>query len=374
MPGTGDDKGSMVRALSFADTFIIGGQSNTPTLWVGTNAGTVLIHQVTIPQGAKRDSDAVKCILVKEIQLQHRAPVINVCVLDRNSQPLPAPFEVQHERSKPADMTGHHQVLIASEEQLKMFALPNLKPLNKLKLTAVEGSRIRRVGAINFRSRSDERYSENDVVCLTNSGDVQVMSLPLLRRQLKDECISRDNITGIVSAIFTSNGEGFYQSSPSEFSRFSVSARFVTTPCCTIDLPQGVRDSLIDRIANENRPSSAAGAGNSVTPNSSGPSNQTHSSHHDRTDNQDHNRSNDSRGPNDSTVSEGHNVTNDSVFSGDIVQVHVSEIITPRAAVVLNKHLSDESVVTSTPIKKTLFSDSSVTVTTTTMTTVGASE
>ena len=76
-----------------------------------------------------------------------------------------------------------------------MFALPNLKPLNKLKLTAVEGSRIRRVGAINFRSRSDERYSENDVVCLTNSGDVQVMSLPLLRRQLKDECISRDNIT-----------------------------------------------------------------------------------------------------------------------------------------------------------------------------------
>lgn len=132
--------------------WVLTGQSHSPSLWVGTNAGCVLIHQLTVPSGAKRDSDAVKCILgkkplsdnvghcngsllqvghlachllclfviVKEIQLQHRAPVISVCVLDRNCQPLPAPFEVQHERSRPADMSGHHQVLIVSEEQFKV--------------------------------------------------------------------------------------------------------------------------------------------------------------------------------------------------------------------------------------------------------------
>lgn len=34
-----------------------------------------------------------------------------------------------------------HKVLIASEEQFKVFSLPQLKPVNKYKLTAHEGAR-----------------------------------------------------------------------------------------------------------------------------------------------------------------------------------------------------------------------------------------
>lgn len=64
-----------------------------------------------------------------------------------------------------------------------------------MKLTAVEGSRVRRPAVISFRSRSDERYSETDIVCLTNMGDVHVISLPLLRTQMRADCIPRDNIT-----------------------------------------------------------------------------------------------------------------------------------------------------------------------------------
>ena len=37
---------------------------------------------------------------------------------------------------------------------VQTFALPNLSPRDKFKLTAHEGSKIRRVGFINFRSRS----------------------------------------------------------------------------------------------------------------------------------------------------------------------------------------------------------------------------
>jgi len=52
--------------------------------------------------------------------LKHQAPVINMCVIDRNAVPLPAPFEVEHECVRPPDMSGAHSVIICSEEQLKV--------------------------------------------------------------------------------------------------------------------------------------------------------------------------------------------------------------------------------------------------------------
>jgi len=83
-----------------------------------------------------------------------------------------------------------HRVLISSEEQFKLFVLPTLKPCGKYKMTAHEGSRIRKVGFTSFkydahfsctlhsfeiknlnvfyRSRSDPEYSENCFTCLSN--------------------------------------------------------------------------------------------------------------------------------------------------------------------------------------------------------------
>lgn len=58
--------------------------------------------------------------IAKEIHLKHRAPVISICVLDRNAMPLPAPLEVLNECAKAPDMTGGHIVVISSEEQLKV--------------------------------------------------------------------------------------------------------------------------------------------------------------------------------------------------------------------------------------------------------------
>lgn len=241
---TDDAMASMVRTLHFADTFLLNAQNHSPTLWAGTNAGTVFIYQVTLPASDKRDSEQVQCVLAKEIQLKHRAPVIFISVIDRNAQPLPAALEVQHERAKAPDMTGQHQVLICSEEQFKMFSLPSLKAHHKFKLTAQEGAKARRIGFVNFRSKSDDRYVENDLVCLTNIGDVQVFSVPPLRRQLRADCIKKENVSGIVSSVLTQSGEGFYLSSPSEFVRFSVSARTFTKPHCAVDIKDGARVEL----------------------------------------------------------------------------------------------------------------------------------
>lgn len=56
----------------------------------------------------------------KEIQLMHRAPVVGLVVLDGRGAPLPEPLEVAHDLSRSPDMQGSHQLLVISEEQLKV--------------------------------------------------------------------------------------------------------------------------------------------------------------------------------------------------------------------------------------------------------------
>lgn len=50
----------------------------------------------------------------------HRAPVVGLVVLDGRGAPLPEPLEVAHDLSRSPDMHGPHQLLVISEEQLKV--------------------------------------------------------------------------------------------------------------------------------------------------------------------------------------------------------------------------------------------------------------
>lgn len=60
------------------------------------------------------------CLSAKEIQLMHRAPVVGLLVLDGRGSPLPEPLEVAHDLSRSPDMQSSHQLLVISEEQLKV--------------------------------------------------------------------------------------------------------------------------------------------------------------------------------------------------------------------------------------------------------------
>lgn len=78
---------------------------------------------------------------------------------------------------------------------IQVFDLPSLKAKShKCKLTATEGSKVRRVAYVQFRSRADERYHENDLAVLTNMGDVQVYTVPGLKRQMKHDCVRKENV------------------------------------------------------------------------------------------------------------------------------------------------------------------------------------
>ncbi|KAG8310202.1 Lethal(2) giant larvae protein 1 [Homalodisca vitripennis] len=58
-----DALGSMVRCLTFARTYIISVQNVTPTLWAGTNNGTVYVFTIAVPVGNKRSEETVNCQL-----------------------------------------------------------------------------------------------------------------------------------------------------------------------------------------------------------------------------------------------------------------------------------------------------------------------
>ncbi|XP_036149807.1 lethal(2) giant larvae protein homolog 1 isoform X1 [Monomorium pharaonis] len=238
-----DALGSMVRCLYFARSYIISLQNTTPTLWAGTNNGTVYVFTLAIPAGVRRMEEDVNCTLGKEIQLKHRAPVIAITILDGSSVPLPEPYEAEKGVTPGPDMTSTHRVVIASEEQFKIFNLPSLKPYCKYKLTAHEGSRVRKTGFAKFSCQVEPvgTHEETCLLCLTNLGDCLVLSIPELRRQLNAAAIKREDINGISSLIFTKAGEALYLHSSSELQRISLSTAKMTKAHCALNLPPHAR-------------------------------------------------------------------------------------------------------------------------------------
>uniref|UniRef100_A0A8C9Y3W1 LLGL scribble cell polarity complex component 1 n=1 Tax=Sander lucioperca TaxID=283035 RepID=A0A8C9Y3W1_SANLU len=254
-PRSADDSLSgVVRCLCFADTFLRDGTHHGPTLWAGTNSGSVYAYALEVPGvglgracergGAGESSVCVEALLGKEIQLMHRAPVVSISVLDGRGKPLPDPYEASQDLAIAPEMTNAHSVLIASEEQLKVFSLPKVSAKTKFKLTAHEGCRVRKVALVVFSSTAQEDYSEHTLVCLTNLGDMHLFNIPGLRPQVRYDCIRKEDISGIASCVFTKNGQGeentldfiqswFYLISPSEYERFSLSAKVLTEPLCS---------------------------------------------------------------------------------------------------------------------------------------------
>ena len=65
-----------------------------------------------------------------------------------------------------------------------------LRPYGKLKLTALEGCKLRRITVAKF----SEDPKDNYLLCLTNTGDVCIVSLPDLRRFFTVNCLKREDI------------------------------------------------------------------------------------------------------------------------------------------------------------------------------------
>ncbi|XP_030384234.1 protein lethal(2) giant larvae isoform X2 [Scaptodrosophila lebanonensis] len=269
---TDDGMGSMVRCLLFAKTYITNVNITSPTLWSATNASTVSVFLLHLPptQTAATAQPSVSgsstpqlprrisAQLAKEIQLKHRAPVVGISIFDQTGSPV-------DQFGSGVNGVPPHRLLIASEEQFKVFSLPQLKPINKYKLTANEGARIRRIHFGSFSCRvphellqslqgssptkstrshdagdantslasaagAGELYREMALICLTNMGDIMVLSVPELKRQLNVAAVRREDINGISSLCFTNAGEALYMMSSSELQRLALATSKVVQP------------------------------------------------------------------------------------------------------------------------------------------------
>lgn len=240
-----DMMGSMVRYLYFCSAPIISNQP-CPTFWVGTNAGIVFIYVLIQDSKVSSTSPAKSWQLAKEVQIKHKAPIIFIRLVDFNGMPI---FE--NNQISEREKTGSSQsnrILICSEEQLKIFNLPNFKTIHKFKLTAHEGARVRRLDMGKFSHRTNAEQSEYSLLCLTNLGDVNIFSPVDFKRRFQHHFIKKEDIHGITSLIFTNDGEGFYLRSSSEYQRFSLSAKKINYLECYVPIEITINE--IDEICN----------------------------------------------------------------------------------------------------------------------------
>ncbi|KAF7259937.1 hypothetical protein EG68_02537 [Paragonimus skrjabini miyazakii] len=166
--------GYSVRSFLFADTYLLSPipataqqpaifPPRTPSLWVATATGRVMAHSLSWED----TSGPVTVQVHKELQLQHHASVIGLCILDATSKApvltssrtrsgfelAPKPTtepetnvepkneegaaveksEEPVETATPAAVQEIHQLLLCSEEQVKLFQLPSLRALHKQK-------------------------------------------------------------------------------------------------------------------------------------------------------------------------------------------------------------------------------------------------
>lgn len=239
--GESQDKTMMstVRCLAFADTFLRNNKDYSPSLWVGTHAGSVYSYLINMPDD--RESGEVSLRLAKEIRLLHRAPVVYINVLDHSGFPLPDSAAVSAEKVSAADMSGHHHLLVCSEEQMKMFTLPALKSKYKEKLTAVHGVKVRKVAPIKIR-RDDQ--SLNFLGCMLNDGNVCVFSLPALYRQFTDKLVEADNKIATLYTEFTNDGSAYVLEQTNLVKHYALAKNIHSKPIC-VTLPEGCRSVAV---------------------------------------------------------------------------------------------------------------------------------
>lgn len=124
---------------------------------------------------------------------RHGAPVMTINVLDGRNFPLDT-----HPAASAEQLLGQehgHRLLVCSEEQVKSFHLPTLRPgRHKFKLTAMEGSHIRRAQLMVLQSTGEPQRQESFVGVITNHGELQAYATHTLRRVLNVQCIRRDDL------------------------------------------------------------------------------------------------------------------------------------------------------------------------------------
>ena len=250
---------------------------------VGTHGGMVYIYGLSVPDYHKRGDDLVvsnysvfnylnwyflfsleklseffketkfpaqaktfNALYAKCIQLQHKAPIVGVRITKHGGGKMDHVSSEKISNSKSTN-SGQSLLTICTEEQIKTFTLPQLKSKKKLKITALEGTKIKNI-----------QFIKEDVLTgVLNNGTVRVFKLNTSNGVIKGEfdfnVVTRDNLAAVNSMMVLPNGSLTYRSGTSQIERYRFNFRdlHTTSSMQQIEQTSGLRSkSLCKLISN----------------------------------------------------------------------------------------------------------------------------
>ncbi|XP_065846367.1 LLGL scribble cell polarity complex component 2-like [Oscarella lobularis] len=224
-----EQRGNGVKTSHFSNTYAYG-PSSFPSLWAGTASGHVISFRIHMPIMVHRHTLAVSAEqTAKEYHLHHGASVVRIVTLDHAGKTISGQFAVSANLAQAPDMTPPHYAVVVSEEQIKVIALSSYKHKYKQKLSDINAESFRH--ATVMKSPTGFEY----LACLTVKGELLAYSLPDLRLLYRDQLIDSDNGRGIHRFVFTSHGQAFYMSSPSQLQRVTFHPDTGIYPHCALE-------------------------------------------------------------------------------------------------------------------------------------------
>ncbi|XP_017493106.1 PREDICTED: syntaxin-binding protein 5-like, partial [Rhagoletis zephyria] len=231
----------------------------TPTLWVGTNFGSVIVISLTMPDNYDNRVLCLQTVLATPTPCIFRlkGPILNIGFMDSTGALLslkadqwkdsPAdipggsatakrtgsltiarsgsggagskPAKISPSSSSSSDFRDSHLVVITSEKQVRLIAMPLQLCAQKANIT--ETSQAVRADIVQMKTQ--------DAVCLAvyvATGNIIVYSLPSLRQLVDVDFLPLTDVRIARTLTFSTNGHGMYLSSPSELTKFTISANF----------------------------------------------------------------------------------------------------------------------------------------------------
>ncbi|KAK2531413.1 Stxbp5 [Columba guinea] len=226
-----------ISALHFCETFTRKADTSpSPSLWVGTTLGTVLVIVLNLPPGGEQRLLQPVIVSPSGTILRLKGAILRMAFLDTTGSLVPPAHEPWREHNVPEDkdekdkskkrrpvsvspsssqeISENQYAVICSEKQAKVISLPSQNCIYKQNITET-----------SFVLRGDIVSLSNSIclACFCANGHIMTFSLPSLRPLLDVYYLPLTNMRIARTFCFTNNGQALYLVSPTEIQRLTYS-------------------------------------------------------------------------------------------------------------------------------------------------------
>ncbi|XP_030627575.1 syntaxin-binding protein 5a isoform X2 [Chanos chanos] len=208
----------------------------SPSLWVGTSLGTVLVISLNLPPAGEQRLLQPVIVSPSGTLIRLKGSVLRMAFLDATGSLLPPPSEPWHEPNAPDDreerdkvrkrrpmsvspsasqeLTENQYAVVCSEKQAKVIALPSQTCMFKHNIT--ETSFVLRADVVQMGTGIC-------VACFCANGHIMTLSLPGLRPLLDVNYLPLTDMRIARTFCFSNLGQALYLTSPTEIQRLTYS-------------------------------------------------------------------------------------------------------------------------------------------------------